>query len=84
MNKSFEKLRDYLSHVKRNFSIIALTETWCSDDKADKNSLWQLPNYAATHQITNSGQKRGGIASYVHNSLNYEIPKNKNINNDDI
>ena len=27
MNKHFEKLSEYLSHVKRNFSIIALTET---------------------------------------------------------
>ena len=40
MNKNFEKLHEYLSHVKGNFSIKALTETWCSDDKADKNSLF--------------------------------------------
>ena len=35
MNKNFEKLREYLSHVKENFSIIAFTETWCSDGKAE-------------------------------------------------
>ena len=40
MKKNFEKLNEYLSHVKGNFTIIALTETWCSDDKVDKNSLW--------------------------------------------
>ena len=39
MNKNFEKLHEYLSHVKGNFSIIAFTETWCSGDKTDKNSL---------------------------------------------
>ena len=61
MNKSFEKLHEYLSHVKRNLSIIALTETWCSANKADKMSLWQLPNYTLTHQIRNSGQKGRGI-----------------------
>ena len=27
MNKNFEKLREYLSRIKGNFSIIALTET---------------------------------------------------------
>ena len=54
---------------------------WCSDDKADGNSLWQLPNYTAIHQIRNNSQKG---ALYVHNSLNYKIPKNKNINNNDI
>ena len=48
MNKNFEKLHEYLSHEKRNFSIIALTETWCSDDKVDKN-------YTVIHQIRNSG-----------------------------
>ena len=48
------------------------------------NSIWQLPNYTAIHQIRNSGQKGGGIALYVHNTLNYKIPKNKNINNNDI
>ena len=57
MNKNFEKLREYLSHVKENFSIIALIETSCSNKKADKNSLWQLPNYTAIHEIRNSGQK---------------------------
>ena len=84
MNKNFEKLREYLSHVKGNFSIIALTETWYSDDKSDKNSLWQLLNYTAIYQIRNSSWKRGGIALHVYNSLNYKIPKSKNINNNDI
>ena len=84
MNKNFANSREYLSHVKSNFSIIALTETCCCDDKADKNSLWQLPDYTAIHQIRNNDQKREGIASYVHNSLNYKIPKNKNIINNDI
>ena len=84
MKKNFEKLCEYLSHVKGNFSIVALTELWCSDDNADKNSLWQLPNYTTIHQIRNSSQKGGGIALYVHNSLNYKILKNKNINNNDI
>ena len=84
MNKNFEKLREYLSHAKGNFSVITLTETWCNDDETDKNSLWQLPNYTAIHQIRNSSQKGGGIALYVHNSLNYKIPKNKNINSNDI
>ena len=84
MNKNFEKLREYLSHVKGNFSIIALTETWYSDDKSDKNSLWQLLNYTAIYQIRNSSRKRGRIALHVYNGLYYEIPESKNINNNDI
>ena len=37
INKNFEKLREYLLHVKGNFSITALTETWCSDEEVDQN-----------------------------------------------
>ena len=43
LNKNFEKLREYISLVKRDFSVVALTETWCNDDKAAQNSLVQLP-----------------------------------------
>ena len=43
----------------------------------DENSLWLLPNYTAIHQIRSSDKKEGGIALYVHNSLNYEIAKIK-------
>ena len=53
-------LHEYLSHVKGNFSIIAVTEV----------TSWQLSNYTAMHQIRNSGQKRGGIVLHVHNTLN--------------
>ena len=58
-----------MSHVKGNFNIIALTRRRCSDDKADKHLLWQLPNYAAIYQIRNSSQKGGSIALYAHDSL---------------
>ena len=84
MDENFEMSREYLSRVKWNFSIIALTKTWCSDDEADKNSLQQLLNYTAIPQIKNSGQKEGGIAFYLHNRLYYKTSKNKNINNNDI
>ena len=46
MNKSFEKLQEYLNVVKGKSSIIALTETWCNDYRADKDSTWQVSNYA--------------------------------------
>ena len=51
MNKNFEKLQEYLNVPKGKFSIIALTEMWCNDDRADKNSAWQISNYTTIHQI---------------------------------
>ena len=52
MIKNFEKLREYLSHIKGNFSIIALTEMSCSDDKANKI-------YYGNYQITQQYIKLG-------------------------
>ena len=73
LNKNFGKLHGYLSLVKRDFSVVALTETWCNNDKAAQNSLLQLPNYTPIHQIRNNGQRGGGVVLYVHNSLNFKI-----------
>ena len=37
LNKNFKKLREYLSLLKRDFSVVALTKTWCNDNKAAQN-----------------------------------------------
>ena len=37
LNKNFKKLREYLSLVKRDFSVVVLTKTWCNDNKATQN-----------------------------------------------
>ena len=37
LNKNFKKLREYISLVKRDFSVVALTKTWCNDNKAAQN-----------------------------------------------
>ena len=77
LNKNFEKLREYLSLVKRDFSVVALTETWCNDDKAGQNLLLQLQNYTLIHQIRNNSQRGGGMVLCAHNSLNFKIIKNR-------
>ena len=79
MNKNFEKLQEYLNVVKGKFSIIAFTETWCNDDRADKNYVWQISNYTPIHQIRQTGQKGGGIALFVHNNFDFKIIKRGNI-----
>ena len=37
LNKSFERLKDFLNELKNNLNVIALTETWSSDDKVKKD-----------------------------------------------
>ena len=84
MNKNFERLQEYLNVVKGKFSIIALTETWCNDNRADKNSVWQILNYKPIDKIRQTGQERGVIALFVHNNFDFKIIKRGNICNDDI
>ena len=84
MNKNFEKFEECLNVVKGKFSIIALTETWCNDDRADQNSFWQISNYTPIDQIKQTGQKGGGTALFVHNNFDFKIVKRENICNDDI
>ena len=59
MNKNFEKLQEYPNVVNGKFNIIALTETWCNDYRADKNSAWQISHYTPIHQSRHTGQKSG-------------------------
>ena len=84
MNKNFEKFEEYLNVVKGRFSIIALTETWCNNDRADQNSFWQIPNYTPIDQIRQTELKGGGTALFVHNNFDFKIVKRGNICSDDI
>ena len=65
-------------------TFIAFTDTRCSNDKVNKNSLWKLPNYTVIHQVRNRSPNRGGKALYVYNCLNFEIHSSKNINNNNV
>ena len=64
MNKKFEKLQEYLNVVKGKFSIIALTETWCNDDRADKTLYGKCPT---THLFTKLDKmdKKDGVLLYL-------------------
>ena len=49
LNKNFEKLKLLLAQLSHNFSIICLTETWCTNDSFINSSNFQLPNYNSAH-----------------------------------
>ena len=83
LKKKSEKLREYLSLLKRDFSVVALTKRWCNDNKTAQNSSLQLPNYTPIDQIRNNGQRGGGVVIYFHNSLDFKIPKKQSMNSND-
>ena len=58
MSKNFEKFKLILHECNYLFSIICLTETWCSDETFRNDSNLQLPNYNSIHLERKN--KRGG------------------------
>ena len=72
MNKNFKKLKDSLRGHNNSFKIIIFTETQLKDEDANKNSLYQIPNYTPMHLIRKGSCKGGDVTLFVHNSLNYK------------
>ena len=72
MSKKFENLKLMLSNLNYDFSMICLTETWCSDDIFRNNSNYNLPQYNSIHQERK--HKRGG-GIYNNRSIYHLISK---------
>ena len=49
LNKVFEKLLDFLSIMKNEFNIIAISQMRHNDDNINVNSLYQIPSYIPIH-----------------------------------
>ena len=61
MNKNFQKLKDFQNGHTNSFKIVVLADTWLKDENANKNSLYQVPNYTAIHIIRKSLRKGRGM-----------------------
>lgn len=73
LKANFSKIENLLNEINIKFDIIAISETWLEQDDSQE-SLLKLEGYTLNH-ITRVDRKGGGVAIYVHNSLDY-----KNIN----
>ena len=82
VSKSFEKFKDFWSRHTNSFKVIVLRETWLKDENANKNSLYQIPNYTPIHLTRNGSYKGGSVDLFVHNSLNCKEKRNVNKSND--
>ena len=84
LNKNFDKLLKFLSIIKNEFDIIAISETWCNDDNININSLYQIPKYTPIHQIRKTSSKGGGLVLYIHKTITFNALEKLSNNNDHI
>ena len=56
-------------------SVITLTETWFTNEKSDKDSLLQIPNFLPVHRKRANNLKGGVIGAIIRDKLNFKIIK---------
>ena len=82
MNKSFEKFKDFWNGHTNSFKVIVLRETWSKDENANKNCLYQIPNYTPIHLTGNGSHEGDSVDLFVHNSLNCKEKRDVSKSND--
>ena len=65
--KNISKLDNYLSNLNLDFKIVALTETWLSDETKDRYSL---QGYNPEHSCR-SGRTGGGVSLHIKKDIEY-------------
>ena len=76
MHKNIDKIKGFLNDIKGKFSVTVLSETLIDDDKADLNSLFHIPNDSFIHEKRKTNHNSGGLAIYLHKTLNYKTLPN--------
>ena len=82
LQKNCDSFFNLLMTLKREFKVIYITETWCSDNSMNHN-LFKLPQYKKIHQVRRAG-KGGSIAVFLHESLTFNIRHDLSVNNTNV
>ena len=64
LNKNFENFKLMLSDLNYEFSMICLSETWCSNESFQNNSDYNLSQYNSVHQ-ERKNKRGGGVCVYI-------------------
>lgn len=76
--KNCDLLTHYLSTLKHNFTVVALTETWLTKNI---ESLYNLTNYTAVHR-TRESRPGGGVSLFAHNDFDFIVREDLNLKTD--
>ena len=70
LQKNCDSFFNLLMTLKREFKVIYITETWCSDNSMNHN-LFKLPQYKSIHQISRM-VKVVDLTVFLHKSLTFK------------
>ena len=68
-----DELKFELNNYDKKPTIIALTETWLTENDALENDYNFETHQLIEHNPRTSGQERGGVAFYVQEDINYRV-----------
>lgn len=77
---NFHNITHYLNQCKQPFNIIAISETWITNEKG---SDFEIKGYEMCY-INRENKKGGGVALYVDQNLNYKVVENMSTVVDDL
>ena len=69
MYANFNLIKEYLYQFQQTFSIIAISETWITEDKGID---FELEGYELRY-INRQNKDGGGVALYVDNTLQFKV-----------
>ena len=75
LNKNFDNIHDFISRADHTFTIIAISETWLTDDT---NHMLDIDNYTLIN-TPRQDRRSGGSALYVHNSVSFRFREDLNL-----
>ena len=75
--KNLSKLRNYLSNLAYEFSVIALSESWIKEHSVER---YEIEGYRSVHNFRNR-RGGGGVALYVKDTLEFRLRNDLSIQN---
>lgn len=68
--KNYDTMYNFLTDINYSFSIIAVSETWVSDNEV--KSLYNIPGYNFVCKGRDS-RRGGGVGLYLKDGMNYSV-----------
>lgn len=78
LSRNSDKFIHYLSSLKHDFSIIALSETWLTEDSKEN---FKIPKYNSVHHVREN-RSGGGVSLFIHVDYEFKIRDDLSLKSD--